>query len=307
MRILVTGGAGLIGSHLCERLLAGGHELSCLDNFSTGARANIAHLEGRPGFALLVHDVTVPFAAEAERIYHLACPASPRHYQRDPVLTARTSVLGTLHALELARATGARLLLASTSEVYGDPAVHPQPESYNGNVNPIGPRACYDESKRLAETLCFDYRRQYGVETKVARIFNTYGPRMRPDDGRVISNFLSRARAGEPLILHGDGSQTRSFCHVDDMVAGLASFMECPAEFAGPVNLGHPCETSMRDLALLVAELTGARAGVIHADRPPDDPARRCPDLSLARARLGFEPRIDLREGLSRTIAALGR
>jgi len=304
MRIVVTGGAGLIGSHLCERLLADGHEVACIDDLYSGARENVAALEGRPGFALRILDVTEPFAAEADRIYHLACPASPRHYQRDPVRTVRTNVLGTLHALELARATGARLLLASTSEVYGDPAVHPQPESYRGNVNPIGPRSCYDEGKRVAETLCFDYHRQHGVPVKVARIFNTYGPRMRPDDGRVISNFIVQARAGEPLTIHGDGRQTRCFCYVDDMVDGLLRLMETPPAFTGPLNLGHPREVSMRDLAALVIELTGTRGGIAHLERPPDDPARRCPDLALARARLGWEARVDLREGLRRTIEA---
>jgi UDP-glucuronate decarboxylase len=304
MRVVVTGGAGLIGSHLCERLVAEGHEVTCVDDFSSGAPDHVAHLADRARFRLRVHDVTAPFREEAERIYHLACPASPRHYQRDPVRTVRTNVLGTVHALDLARATGARLLLASTSEVYGDPAVHPQPESYRGNVNPIGPRSCYDEGKRVAETLCFDYHRQFGVAIKVARIFNTYGPRMRADDGRVISNFLAQARAGEPLTVHGDGTQTRCFCYVDDLVGGLLALMESPAAFPGPVNLGHAAEVSMRELAELVIELTGARGGILRVERPPDDPSRRCPDLSLARAKLGWAPRVDLREGLLRTLAA---
>jgi len=303
VRTLVTGGAGFLGSHLCERLLADGHDVACLDNFLSGARRSIAHLHAHPRFTLLVHDVTLPFDGAFDRIYHLACPASPRHYQEDPVRTVRTNVLGTVHALDLARATGARLLLASTSEVYGDPTVHPQPESYRGNVNPIGPRSCYDEGKRVAETLCFDYHRQHGVEIKVARIFNTYGPRLLPGDGRVISSFLAQAFAGEPLTLHGDGSQTRCFCYVDDMVHGLIGLMESPVEFTGPVNLGHPEEVSMRDLAALVLEMTGGRGGVVSVARPADDPTRRCPDLTLARATLGWEPKTGLREGLERTIA----
>ena len=304
MRVLVTGGAGFLGSHLCERLVADGHDVLCLDNFLSGARRNLARLEGRERFRLRVHDVTEPFDADAERVYHLACPASPRHYQGDPVRTVRTNVLGTLHALDLARRTGARLLLASTSEVYGDPQVHPQPEGYRGNVNPIGPRACYDEGKRLAETLCFDYHRQYGVEIKVARIFNTYGPRMLEDDGRVVSTFLAQALAGEPLTVHGDGGQTRCFCYVDDMIHGLVRFMESPGDFPGPLNLGHPDEVSIRDLASLALEITGGRGGLKHAGRPADDPERRRPDLSLARAMLGWEPRVALREGLKRTLAA---
>ena len=304
MRILVTGGAGFIGSHLCERLLADGHDVTCLDNFLSGARRNVAHLEAHPRFTLRVHDVTLPFEAEADRIYHLACPASPRHYQSDPVSTVRTNVLGTVHALDLARWSRARLLLASTSEVYGDPTVHPQPESYRGNVNPIGPRACYDEGKRVAETLSFDYHRQYGVEIKVARIFNTYGPRLLPGDGRVVSNFIVQAIAGEPLTVHGDGGQTRCFCYVDDLVGGLMRFMESPSDFPGPMNLGHPDEVSMSDLAALVIELTGGRGRIVHVGRPADDPTRRRPDLTLARAKLGWAPRVDLREGLLRTIAS---
>jgi len=304
VRVLVTGGAGFIGSHLCERLLADGHDVLCLDNFLSGARKNVAHLEAHPRFSLRVHDVTQPFEAAADRIYHLACPASPRHYQSDPVGTVRTNVLGTVHALDLARWTGARLLLASTSEVYGDPTVHPQPESYRGNVNPIGPRACYDEGKRVAETLSFDYHRQHGVEIRVARIFNTYGPRLLPGDGRVVSNFIVQAIAGEPLTVHGDGSQTRCFCYVDDMVSGLMRFMENPGDFPGPLNLGHPDEMSMRELAALVIELTGGGGRIVHAGRPADDPTRRRPDLTLARSKIGWAPRVDLREGLLRTVAA---
>jgi UDP-glucuronate decarboxylase len=307
VRTLVTGGAGFIGSHLCERLLADGHEVTCLDNFLSGARGNVAHLERHPRFSLVVHDVTEPFEARADRIYHLACPASPRHYQSDPVRTVRTNVLGTVHALDLARSIGARLLLASTSEVYGDPAVHPQPESYRGNVNPIGPRACYDEGKRVAETLSFDYHRQHGVEIKVARIFNTYGPRLLPGDGRVVSNFIVQALSGEPLTVHGDGSQTRCFCYVDDMVEGLLRLMESPKDFTGPVNLGHPDEISMKELAALVLEITGGLGGTVHVGRPADDPTRRRPDLTLARARLGWAPRVPIREGLARTVRSFRR
>ncbi|MHC4550296.1 MAG: UDP-glucuronic acid decarboxylase family protein [Planctomycetota bacterium] len=305
MRTLVTGGAGLIGSHLCDRLVAAGHEVVCVDNFYSGARESVAHLLDQPGFELLCQDVTAPLEVEVDRIFHLACPASPVHYQRDPVRTVRTNVLGSLHALDLARRTGARVLLASTSEVYGDPAVHPQPETYRGNVNPIGLRACYNEGKRVAETLFFDYHRQHGVAIRVARIFNTYGPRMRPDDGRVVSNFIMQALAGEALTVHGDGHQTRCFTFVSDTVDGLARLME--SDLTGPVNLGREEETSMLDLARAILDLTQSSAQVVHTDRPPDDPARRCPDLALAKAELGWSARVALHEGLARTIDDLRR
>jgi len=310
--VLVTGGAGFIGSHLSERLLSDGHRVTVLDNFHTSRADNLAALEGHERFALREGDVTEPLSAvdfgPLQRIYHLACPASPVHYQHDPVRTVRTNVQGMINALELAKATGARLLQASTSEVYGDPEVDPQPESYRGNVNPIGPRSCYDEGKRCAETLCFDYHRQHGVAIKVARIFNTYGPCMRPDDGRVVSNFITQALAGEALTLFGDGRQTRSFCHVSDMVEGLVRLMESEAGFTGPCNLGNPEEVTVAALAERIGALAADRAGSrppapVYRPLPEDDPLQRRPDISLARERLGWAPAIDLDTGLAGTVA----
>jgi UDP-glucuronate decarboxylase len=302
MRILVTGGAGFIGSHLCERLLDHGHEVVCLDNFFTGKQDNVGRLRSRPGFTLLDQDVMEPFSAEVERIFHLACPASPVHYQRDPVRTLKTAVLGTMNALELARARGARMLLASTSEVYGDPTVHPQSESYWGYVNPIGPRACYDEGKRVAETLCFDYHRRDGADIRVVRIFNTYGPRMAMNDGRVVSNFVVQALRGEDITIYGDGSHTRSFCYVDELVEGLMRMMDQDRD-KGPVNLGNPAEHTIRELAESVLALTGSPSALVYRALPADDPVRRRPDITRARALLGWEPRISLDEGLGKTIA----
>jgi UDP-glucuronate decarboxylase len=299
---LVTGGAGFIGSHLCKRLTNAGDGVICLDDLSTGRADNVAELFADPKFEFVRHDVTEPFAAEVDRIYVLACPASPPHYRRDPVKTTKTSVLGALNALELAKRVGARVLLASTSEVYGDPAVHPQPETYFGNVNPIGPRACYDEGKRCAETLFFDYRREHGLEIKVARIFNTYGPGMDPEDGRVVSDFIVRALRGEALAIRGDGTQTRSFCHVDDLVEGLLRLMESPAEFAGPCNLGNPGEFTVLELAEKVRELTGSESELKFLPLPEDDPKRRRPDVALAREWLGWKPEVELEEGLVKTI-----
>ncbi|MCL7462261.1 UDP-glucuronic acid decarboxylase family protein [Pseudomonas sp. NW5] len=301
-RVLVTGGAGFLGSHLCERLLAQGHEVLCVDNCFTGDKRNIRHLLAHPRFEFLRHDVCFPLYVEVDAIYNLACPASPVHYQRDPVQTTKTSVMGTINLLGLAKRLKIPLLQASTSEVYGDPALHPQPESYWGNVNPIGPRACYDEGKRCAETLCFDYHRQYGLDVKVVRIFNTYGPRMNPADGRVVSNFIVQALRGEPITLYGDGEQTRSFCYVDDLLEGFLRMMATPPGFAGPVNLGNPGEFSMRELAHEVLELTGSASTLEYRPLPADDPRQRQPDIALARARLGWEPTVALREGLIRTI-----
>ena len=301
--ILVTGGAGFIGSHLCERLLAAGHAVLGVDDFSTGSRSNLQNLIGRAGFELVEHDVTLPLQVPATAIFNLACPAAPVHYQRDPVRTTVTSVQGAIHLLELARRNSARILQASTSEVYGDPLVHPQREDYWGHVNPIGPRACYDEGKRCAETLFFDYRRQYGMPIKVARIFNTYGPRMHPDDGRVVCNFIVQALRGEPITLYGDGLQTRSFCYVDDLVDGLMRLMDTPDDFTGPVNLGNPVEMSMLELATAVIDLTGSASPLAYRPLPQDDPRQRQPDITLARNALGWEPRVALREGLQRTIA----
>ena len=302
MRIVVTGGAGFLGSHLCERMLAEGHEVVAVDNLMTGARENIAHLLDSGRFRLLEHDVTKPYDLPADRIYNLACPASPPHYQRDPVHTMLTSVLGALHGLELARRTGARFLQASTSEVYGDPDVHPHPETYRGNVNPIGPRACYDEGKRAAESLVMDFRRKHGTDGRLARIFNTYGPRMAFDDGRVVSNFIVQALRGDPLTLYGDGTQTRSFCYVDDLIDGLVRLMEHPDE-SGPVNIGNPGEFTVAELAEQVIALTGAKVDLVREPLPVDDPRQRKPVIDRARERLGFEPRVPLREGLARTIA----
>jgi UDP-glucuronate decarboxylase len=302
-RILVTGGAGFLGSHLCERLLAAGHDVLCVDNFYTGRRSHVAHLLPNPNFELLRHDITFPLYVEVDQIYNLACPASPIHYQFDPVQTTKVSVHGAINMLGLAKRRKARILQASTSEVYGDPEVHPQSEDYRGNVNPIGPRACYDEGKRCAETLFFDYHRQHGLEIKVARIFNTYGPRMHPNDGRVVSNFIVQALKGEPLTVYGDGSQTRSFCYVDDLIEGLVRLMASPPELTGPINLGNPEEFTILELAELVRELTGSRSPIVFRPLPQDDPVRRCPDISRARTLLGWEPKTPLREGLVQTIA----
>ncbi len=301
-RVLVTGGAGFIGSHLCEYLLDQQYEVLCVDNFFTGAKTNIAHLLGNPYFELIRHDVCFPLYVEVDEIYNLACPASPVHYQHDPVQTTKTSVHGAINMLGLAKRTGAKILQASTSEVYGDPAVHPQPESYWGNVNPIGPRSCYDEGKRCAETLFFDYLRQHRLRIKVARIFNTYGPRMHPNDGRVVSNFIVQALNGQPLTIFGDGSQTRSFCYVDDLVRGLVALMESSDDVAGPVNLGNPVERSMLDLAQLVLELTGSTSTISYKDLPVDDPRQRQPDISLATRVLGWQPHCVMEDGLEKTI-----
>lgn len=300
---MVTGGAGFIGSHLTERLLDHGHEVLVVDNFYSSTRHNLTHLLDHPNFELMRHDVTFPLYVEVDEIYHLACPASPIFYQRDPVQTTKTSVHGSINMLGLAKRTKAKILLSSTSEIYGDPEVHPQTEDYWGNVNPIGIRSCYDEGKRCAETLFFDYRRQHDLDIKVARIFNTYGPRMQPDDGRVVSNFIVQALAGEPLTIYGDGGQTRSFCFVDDMVDALIALMGTPHEVTGPINVGNPVEFTMLELADLVIELTGSRSRVEHRSLPQDDPARRRPDISRAGEVLGWEPRTALREGLERTIA----
>ncbi|MCP5202288.1 MAG: SDR family oxidoreductase [Gammaproteobacteria bacterium] len=301
-RILVTGGAGFLGSHLCETLLGAGHDVLCVDNFYTGSKTNLLHLLDNPYFELLRHDVTFPLYVEADEIYNLACPASPVHYQVDPVQTTKTSVHGAINMLGLAKRLRAPILQASTSEVYGDPAVHPQTEDYWGHANPIGPRACYDEGKRCAETLFFDYHRQHGLGIKVARIFNTYGPRMHPNDGRVVSNFIVQALQGQPITLYGDGEQTRSFCFVDDLIAGLVALMHTAPEITGPVNLGNPVEFTIRELAELVIELTGSRSRLEFAPLPTDDPRQRQPDITRAREHLGWEPRVDLREGLARTI-----
>jgi UDP-glucuronate decarboxylase len=300
---LVTGGAGFIGSHLCERLLHDGHEVLCVDNFYTGSKSTIAHLLGHPRFELLRHDITFPLYVEVDAIWNLACPAAPVHYQRDPVQTTKTSVLGSINMLGLAKRLKVPILQASTSEVYGDPEVHPQREDYWGHANPIGPRSCYDEGKRCAETLFFDYRRQHGLSIKVARIFNTYGPRMHPEDGRVVCNFIVQALRGEPITLYGDGLQTRSFCYVDDLVDGLLRLMAAPDELTGPVNLGNPVELSMHKLATLVIDLTGSTSELVYQPLPQDDPRQRQPDIGLARAQLGWEPKVELREGLQRTIA----
>ena len=305
-RILVTGGAGFLGSHLCERLLADGHDVLCVDNFYTSTRRNIVHLLDHPNFELLRHDVTFPLYVEVDRIYNLACPASPIHYQRDPVQTTKTSVHGAINMLGLAKRTGARILQASTSEVYGDPEIHPQTEDYWGNVNPVGVRSCYDEGKRCAETLFFDYRRQHGLPIKVARIFNTYGPRMLPDDGRVVSNFIVQALEGRDITIYGDGSQTRSFCYVDDLVEGLIRLMESDAEVTGPINLGNPGEFTIKQLAEKVVALVGGASApvsrLIHEPLPSDDPTQRQPDITKARGILGWEPKVSLEDGLPKTV-----
>ncbi len=302
-RVLVTGGAGFLGSHLCERLADGGAHVICADNFFTGAHRNIQHLVGRPNFELIRHDVCFPLYVEVDQIYNLACPASPIHYQRDPVQTTKTSVMGAINMLGLAKRTKARIFQASTSEVYGDPAVHPQPEAYWGNVNPIGPRSCYDEGKRCAETLFFDYRRQHGLPVKVARIFNTYGPRMHPNDGRVVSSFIVQALTGADITVFGDGSQTRSFCYADDLIEGFVRLMASPDDLTGPVNLGNPGEFTMLQLAREVLDLTGSRSRIRHLPLPQDDPRQRRPDITVAAERLGWAPTVALREGLSRTVA----
>jgi UDP-glucuronate decarboxylase len=299
---LVTGGAGFLGSHLCERLIEAGHDVLCADNFYTGSKDNIAALIGQPFFELIRHDVTFPLYVEVDDIFNLACPASPVHYQHNPVQTVKTSVHGAINMLGLAKRVGARILQASTSEVYGDPEVHPQREDYWGHTNPIGLRSCYDEGKRCAETLFFDYHRQHRVNIKVARIFNTYGPRMHPNDGRVVSNFIMQALRNEPITLYGDGRQTRSFCFVDDLIGGLMALMETPREFIGPVNLGNPGEFTIKELAEMVIEMTGSRSTLTYLPLPSDDPRQRCPDISLAREAMGWAPSIPLREGLAQTI-----
>lgn len=300
--VLVTGGAGFLGSHLCDRLIADGADVICADNLYSGNRDNIAHLLSNPRFEFLRHDVTFPLYLEVDEIYNLACPASPVHYQRDPVQTTKTSVHGAINMLGLAKRTGARILQASTSEVYGDPEVHPQPEGYWGRVNPIGIRSCYDEGKRCAETLFFDYRRQHGLPIKVARIFNTYGPRMHPNDGRVVSNFIVQALRGEPITIYGDGSQTRSFCYVDDLIEGLVRLMRTPSDLTGPINLGNPGEFTMLELAGSVLKLTGSRSELRFEPLPSDDPRQRKPDIALARQALAWEPVVQLEHGLARTI-----
>ena len=301
MRILITGGAGFLGSHLCERLLGEGNEVICLDNFYTGRKQNIAHLLEDPFFELVRHDVTDPFKFEVDQIYNLACPASPPHYQHNPIKTTKTSVMGAIHCLGLAKRVGARVFQASTSEVYGDPEIHPQPESYKGSVNPIGIRACYDEGKRCAETLFFDYHRQNRVDIRIARIFNTYGPRMLPDDGRVVSNFIMQALRGQDLTIYGDGTQTRSFCYVDDLIEGFVRLMNAP-DLTGPVNLGNPGEFTMLELAEKILAKVGGSSGLTFRALPGDDPLQRQPDITLARTALGWEPKVALDEGLDRAI-----
>lgn len=301
-RILITGGAGFLGSHLCERLLAEGNDVICLDNFFTGTRDNIQHLLENPNFEVLRHDVTQPLYIEVDEIYNLACPASPPHYQRDPIHTMKTSVIGALNMLGLAKRTGARIFQASTSEVYGDPEVHPQPESYWGHVNPNGIRSCYDEGKRCAETLFFDYQREHDVKIKVARIFNTYGPRMHPNDGRVVSNFIIQALKGEDITVYGEGQQTRSFCYVSDLIEVFVRLMNSPDHITGPINTGNPGEFTILELAQKVITLTGSRSRLIHLPLPQDDPRQRKPDITLAQEQLGWEPRIKLEDGLRPTI-----
>jgi UDP-glucuronate decarboxylase len=301
-RVLVTGGAGFLGSHLCERLVEEGHDVICIDNFFTSQKDNVSHLLNRPNFELIRHDITQPIFLEVDLIYNLACPAAPGHYQYNPIKTIKTSVLGAIHTLGIAKRCRAKILQASTSEVYGDPEVHPQPESYRGAVNPIGPRACYDEGKRAAETLFMDYHRRNGVNIRLARIFNTYGPRMHPFDGRVVSNFIRQALAGEPLSIFGDGSQTRSFCYRDDLVEGMIRLMNAEDDCTGPINLGNPDEFTIRELAELVLELTGSDSTLLTQPLPQDDPVRRRPDITLARRRLNWQPKVSLRDGLARTI-----
>ena len=302
-RVLVTGGAGFLGSHLCERLVAQGDDVLCVDNYFTGRKDNVARLLGDPHFEALRHDITHPLFVEVDEIYNLACPASPIHYQFDPVQTTKTSVIGAINMLGLAKRLKAKIFQASTSEVYGDPGVHPQPEAYRGNVNPIGPRACYDEGKRCAETLFFDYFRQHQLKIRVARIFNTYGPRMHPNDGRVVSNFIVQALEGTPITLYGDGSQTRAFCFVDDLIEGFLRLMAAADHVTGPVNLGNPCETSVAELAELILALTGSRSSITRRALPADDPVQRCPDITLASSLLAWQPTTPLADGLTRTIA----
>ncbi len=302
-RVLVTGGAGFLGSHLCDRMVDQGHEVLCVDNFFTGARGNIHHLLDNPRFDVIRHDINFPLYVEVDEIYNMACPASPIYYQRDPVQTTKTSVQGAIHMLGLAKRVKARVLQASTSEIYGDPDVHPQPETYWGRVNPTGIRACYDEGKRCAETLFFDYYRQYRMPIKVSRIFNTYGPRMHPEDGRVVSNFIVQALTDQPITIYGEGTQTRSFCYVDDLVDALILFMASDPDFIGPVNLGNPGEFTIAELAEKVIDLTGSKSRIEHRPLPQDDPVQRCPDISLATEKLGWTPKVPLQEGLKRTIA----
>jgi UDP-glucuronate decarboxylase len=306
-RILVTGGSGFLGSHLCERLLDQGANVICVDNFYTGTRANVDHLIGNKRFELIRHDVTFPLYVEVDEIFNLACPASPIHYQRDPVQTTKTSVHGAINMLGLAKRVRAKIFQASTSEVYGDPEVHPQTEDYWGKVNAIGPRSCYDEGKRCAETLFFDYKRQHKLPIKVARIFNTYGPRMHPNDGRVVSNFIVQALKGEPITIYGNGSQTRSFCYVDDLIEGFIRLMDAPPDITGPINLGNPGEFTIRELANEVIAMTGSKSELIFRELPADDPKQRQPDIGLARQHLGWEPKIQLRDGLMRTISYFDR
>ena len=301
-RILITGGAGFLGSHLCDMMLARGHRVLCVDNFFTGTQRNVDHLRDNSRFELMRHDVSFPLFVEIDEIYNLACPASPIHYQRDPVQTTKVSVVGAINMLGLAKRTKAKIFQASTSEVYGDPSVHPQTEDYWGNVNPIGIRSCYDEGKRCAETLFFDYRRQHGLAIKVARIFNTYGPRMHPNDGRVVSSFIVQALRGQDITIFGSGEQTRSFCYVSDLLAGFVKLMDTPNDVTGPINIGNPVEFTMLELATLVIELTGSRSRIVHMPLPADDPRQRRPDISLAREKLDWEPKIQLREGLQLTI-----
>jgi UDP-glucuronate decarboxylase len=301
-RILVTGGAGFLGSHLCERLVAEGHDVICLDNFFTSQKSNVAHLLPRPNFELVRHDVTQPIWLEVDQVYNLACPAAPGHYQYNPIKTLKTSVMGAINMLGLAKRCRAKVLQASTSEVYGDPEIHPQPESYRGAVNPIGPRACYDEGKRAAETLFMDYHRMNRTNVRVVRIFNTYGPRMHPFDGRVVSNFIRQALAGEPITIFGQGDQTRSFCYRDDLIEAMVRMMNGPDDFIGPVNIGNPGEFTILELAQLVLELTGSKSKLVYKPLPADDPTQRQPDITLARQHLGWEPKVPLREGLAKTI-----
>ncbi len=302
-RIVVTGGAGFLGSHLCERLLAEGNDVLCIDNYFTGTKTNILPILDNPRFEVMRHDVTFPLYIETDDIFNLACPASPVHYQYDPVQTTKTSVHGAINMLGLAKRTRARIMQASTSEVYGDPTVHPQTEDYRGNVNPLGPRACYDEGKRCAETLFFDYHRQHRLRIKVARIFNTYGPRMHPNDGRVVSNFIVQALRGQDISIYGEGTQTRAFCYVDDLIEGFMRLMATPDEFTGPVNLGNPVEITVRQLAERIIALTGSKSKLVFKPLPQDDPLQRCPDITLARKTLGWEPKVPLDEGLKKTIA----
>ena len=306
-QVLVTGGAGFLGSHLCDRLIARGDEVLCVDNFYTGGKGNVRHLMGNKNFELMRHDVTFPLYVEVDRIFNLACPASPVHYQHDPVQTTKTSVHGAINMLGLAKRRKARILQASTSEVYGDPSMHPQREEYWGNVNPIGPRSCYDEGKRCAETLFFDYWRQHQLAIKVIRIFNTYGPRMQPDDGRVVSNFIVQALKGEPITLYGDGLQTRSFCYVDDLIEGMLRLMDSDKSITGPINVGNPVEFTMRELAELVVAATGSSSTITFRPLPQDDPKQRRPDISQAQAKLGWEPKVSLADGLKETVAYFRR